>query len=323
MSRSTWSGRVGAGLTLALLLVGQSWAGEPPIASKTRAPAPANRAFHVGLWLPAFVDFNLNDARVAAQIWVEKWGKKSGLYDRADTEVFETSSKLQQQITQGSWDVIMFPVEEYFRVAEPLGFTPDFTISRGDLAGDEYVLLVRRDSGIRTLDDLEGRKLVVGSEHNQLTPTSWLRQVLEDRGLPDLAELAESTAGESRPTKVVLSVFFGQADAALVSRHEFDAMVELNPQVGQRLVALAASPRLLTLVFSLGAGLSEESRATLRDSLSEVHLDEEFRQLLLLQKVKRLVPIDAAALEASRRLYERNRALRRFKRSGPTGESKP
>ncbi len=303
--------RVNRALALAVLALwaglGRAPAAEPAGGGEDRA-APGSRVLRIGLWLPAFVNFNPNDARVASQVWVEKWGRKSGLYDGAETRVFEDSSNLGTQIAAEHWDLIMLPVEEFFRVGEPLGLTPDFTVTRGDQPGDVHVLLVRRDSGIAELKNLKGHRILVATEHNQFTGSAWLNDLLARQGLPELATLAEVLEGERKPAKQILPVFFGQADACLVSRYEFAAMVEMNPQVGEKLVVLAESPRLLSLVFCLAASLGADRRAALRASLATVHKDEEFRQLLLLQKVTCLEPPDQISLEATRVLCERRRA---------------
>ena len=271
--------------------------------------AGGERLLRVGIWLPGTVSLNFADARVAIQVWAERWGRKSGVFTGAEVQVFEVRPEtIASQVADPRWDAIFLPSEDFFATAERLGYVADYTIARTDSPGDVYVLVVRRDGGIREPVDLKGRRLIVANEHSSSCALVWLNRLLAGKGAPGLPALAASIVAEAKPAKQILPVFFGQADACLVSRHEFEAMAELNPQVGQKLEILATSPRLIPLVFSLGRGLNSREREALQTSVRIAQGDPDFRQLLMLHRMRAFEPIDRAALDTTRELWEWGRS---------------
>lgn len=288
-------------LMVGLLVCHATWADD---GTQSAAESGEDRVMNMALWLPIFSGFSPRDARVAARMWVEKWGKTSGVFDRAEAHAFNDLSRLDQDLVQESWDVVMLPVEEYLHVGEQRGLTPDYTIVRGGKPGDVYVLLVRSDAGIDELSDLKGKSMTFSTEHNHRNAVVWLDGLLAESNLPPLSVLAELTEGERKGARVILPVFFGQTDGCVVSLSEFETMAKLNPQLKRQLKVLATSPRVITIVFSVSPNVSELQRKALNESLLRLHEDKEYRQILLLHKVEGLAPIDRQILESTRRMYD-------------------
>jgi ABC-type phosphate/phosphonate transport system substrate-binding protein len=114
-----------------------------------------------------------------------------------------------------------FPKEE---LAEGFGGTRDM---------EGMMLVARRDSGIKDVRDLPGKRVLLqtGSEISvMLLDTACLRQFRKT-----CAQAGVILNGEGRSHQVVLQLFFGKADAALVRSHSYQTATELNPQIRDRL----------------------------------------------------------------------------------------
>ena len=266
-------------------------------------PQSSDRLLRMAIWMPAFTSHNPNDARAAVHVWVEKWGKKSGFFKQAEAVAFDDFSTLYKYMENNNADVMMLPVEEYLMIANKYRLDADFTVGRGGEPGDIYVLMVHRDGGVKTLEDLKDRHIIITSEHNHRNAVVWLNSLLADKGLPPAETFCRLSEAQAKPAKQILPVYFGQADACVVSLFEFQTMAELNPQVGHNLHALATSPRLISIVFSFNMNMAEARRSILEQSLALVHEDEDFKQVLTLHKVDRLMRIPPALLEATKKMY--------------------
>jgi ABC-type phosphate/phosphonate transport system substrate-binding protein len=95
------------------------------------------------------------------------------------------------------------------------------------------VLVVRRDSGIKGIRDMPGKRVLLqsGSEISaMLMNTLCLRHFHKG-----CVQAGVSLNSENRSHQLILQLFFGKADAALVRSHSYQTAVELNPQINERM----------------------------------------------------------------------------------------
>ena len=275
-------------------------------ASPSPVPNTMDRTLSFFYWLPIMSDFNSRDAQIAMKVWAEKFGEHTGIFNDGESFAFHNRSEMIQNLRNNKWDIVMLPAEEFFNTEREMGLCPDFTVKRGGLPGDEYVLLVHKGSGIDSLADLKGRKFVTSTKHNYQNILVWLDFLLSDHGLPSTDKFFQKVSGEHKECSVILPVFFRKVDACAVSRVDFELMSELNPQVGCNLKILVSSPRLIPIIFSIAPHIDSISREILLSSFLTVQEDKDFNQILTLHKVEGLAIIDEIALESTRRMYEQH-----------------
>jgi phosphonate transport system substrate-binding protein len=78
----------------------------------------------------------------------------------------------------------------------------------------------------------------------------WLSTILDAGHLGAADQFFSSVVEDVKAPRVVLPVFFGQADACVTSRRSFEVMCELNPQVSRDLTALAVSPPVVVTFYT-------------------------------------------------------------------------
>jgi ABC-type phosphate/phosphonate transport system substrate-binding protein len=100
-----------------------------------------------------------------------------------------------------------------------------------------------------------------------------------------------------------MPVFFRQADACIVTRQVFDLSLELNPQISRELTIISRKGKLSQGIIAVDRRLSEESKERLRQAFMTLHQTPEGAQLLMLFKVRKLVPYEAGYLKGTESLY--------------------
>lgn len=102
---------------------------------------------------------------------------------------------------------------------------------------DSHLLMVvRRDSGVRQLPDLAGKRLVM-LDDDELSEVYFETLLMRAWRKPDESRLS-SVHREKRSSAIVHRLFFNQADVALVERSTFDTAIAMNPQVAQQVMVL-------------------------------------------------------------------------------------
>lgn len=174
---------------------------------------------------------------------------------------------------------------------------------------DSYVVLARKGTTLKDLVSMKKRRLVVDSSNPLDMGRIWLETALKEKGLAPLDQTFTDLQVAKKPMRIVLPVFFGRADAYLVLKSAYDTMVDLNPQIGQKLDIVTHSPgfikNLVCVVDYLDPDLVAQMDATLR----EMHTTQVGRQVLVIFQLQRNFAFKPEYLEETERVFDRYRQL--------------
>ncbi|MCC7374953.1 MAG: PhnD/SsuA/transferrin family substrate-binding protein [Verrucomicrobiales bacterium] len=247
-----------------------------------------------------FSDVNENDARASIKAWGQTIVTERQISAVPESMLLRNQKELEDALEQGRVDAVGLTMIEFNLVREKVRFSPIFVTVIEKRPTEQYVLLASHGGKIHGIRDLAGARVIVQRGPPRLCLASvWLEDLLRTEGLPSLDQLAASTKSEIKVSKAVLPVFFGNADACLVTRGGFDAMCELNPQVGKRLAVVATSAEWIPAVFALRADYQSPSREGLIQGLKELHRSTPGRQVLTVFQSDRLEEADPALLEST------------------------
>ncbi len=277
------------------------------LALPLRSPAaePARDTFRVAFSAAMFSDVNPNDARAAVKGWAQTVARQRGIATDPAPSIITDLPGLSEALLSNRVDAVGITTEEYWTLSRSTPLNPVFIAGNGGRLRESFVVLVHRESGLKTLADLHERKLLVYQNPMASLAPHWLDTLLLEDGHPLAAEFLKEATSDTKLTRVVLPVFFKQSDACLVTRSGFDTMNELNPQLGRTLEVIATSPEFVPSVFCLRGSYAPPFKDNLLTGLRELHLTPAGQQVLTIFKIDRLVDEPASCLDSSLALLER------------------
>jgi ABC-type phosphate/phosphonate transport system substrate-binding protein len=278
----------------------------------TGAPAAGEQTasvVRIGLTVDMFTEVSKKDAEIALTSWVKEIVRMARAPMEARAILFDGGDAVAAAVLRGELDVFGMSTLDYLRWKDRLRATPAFVGDMGHGTEDEHLILVRRDSRFEGLKDLAGKRLLTATGALGALSEMWLDTILRKQGLPARGQHFSEVRAVSRSSQLILPVFFRQADVALAPAAAFATMQELNPQLGRELVVLARSPRLLPALMLFSGAASEAKRTLVIDSVLRLTQSVTGKQVLLLFKISRVVPIEPSQINGVLNLLQEHGAL--------------
>lgn len=240
-------------------------------------------------------EVNESDANVAMQAWRDAVARQVGL--QIDVHVANLA-RLVHEVRENQVDGFTLTTPEFIAVQNYSSPTivMDAANSKG---GDEYLLLVHDEGGIRSLADLRHKLVNVYDNREMSLANFWLENLLAAANLGTPPEFFGRVAIHNKLSPVVLPVYFRQADACLVTRRGFATMSELNPQLGRKLRILCSSPKLITSFMAFHKDCPPAKRQQLQSALASLHKTAAGQQALTLFESGQLVMGDYSLLRTT------------------------
>jgi hypothetical protein len=274
-----------------------------------RLHAAAPQPLRLGLSETLVMDLNVNDARAALLVWINRISTERDLPVDYKPNVFDTSLDLLKRIRTSQVDAVAINILEYRQVADHLDSSE--VLIQEDGAKRQYVLLVKSSGNARKLADLRGRKLIVQRSPIMCIAAEWVNALLGADHLELKESFFGSMATEIKPVKVMLPVFFGQADACVTTRGAFETMAELNPQVLRELRPLATSAELAPISYMFRRNYRDPNRQLWVSALSDLNSSVTGRQLLTMFQADGLVVRGSECLSSALAILEQSDRFRR------------
>ena len=161
---------------------------------------------------------------------------------------------------------------------------------------DQGVIFARKDSGIRTVADMKGKRIAFV---DRATVTGYLFAVayLRENGVNNIDQFFREYSFVGSHDSVIHSVLDYRADIGLAKRSIYSMMVAKDPSIGDELVILAGSGELPDTTLCLRRDLPAGIKARIRDVLLGMDKDPKGREVLRKFEALRFIP-------ASRNDYE-------------------
>ena len=269
----------------------------------TCADAEDNSRLRIGFTGSAFQDVTNTDIKAAVSVLIRKVAWKH--FGKAESRFYETLSEMAADLKNRKIDILAMPVEEFMELRKQLPIDPLLISSAENGTEMEMVLLVRKDSGIHTIRDLRGKSFVMPMRNPRCLNIymAWLETMLMEEGSKGINSYFSSVKETRTASKAIMPVFFRQADACIVTREVFDLTAELNPQISRELTIISRKGKLSQGVIAVDRRLPEETKEKLRQAFLTLHQNPEGKQLLMLFKVRKLVPFAPGNMKGTEALY--------------------
>ncbi len=194
----------------------------------------------MGVYLPGINnETNESDIRISMDYWTEQLSHELNVIDEK-TEFFVDMHEMSESLKNNQLDMIVAPplsIVKHINLADLIdgyiGVRPN-----GKLYS--LILLVKNDAAITSLADLRGKRLVMpeNDELSEVFIDTQVRKIYKG----GFEHFFSSIAYQKKNTRLILDLFFGKADAALVYLPAYEVMTELNPQVKSETKLLLTYP---------------------------------------------------------------------------------
>jgi phosphonate transport system substrate-binding protein len=263
----------------------------------------------VGYTIDKFSDVDVNDAKAAVKVWMDMIVKRRGAATKTELLTYQDLPSLEKAIRDKKIDLVFLYPEEYLEIKNRIPFEPvAISTPLNDLV-KRFSVLVRKDRGIQEVRGLRGRGILVERSENSGLLNLWFETLLMREGALSARDFFLNVRETNKTSQAVLPVFFGQADACVVSHSAFGIMTELNPQLSQEIAVIALSAGYIRGVVCMSTSFHEKYGGLVEEILS-IHAEAQGKQILTLIKVNRMVPFESSYLETVEALLREHRALK-------------
>ncbi|MFH0725135.1 MAG: PhnD/SsuA/transferrin family substrate-binding protein [Pseudomonadota bacterium] len=240
--------RAGLMILLFLAVCRPVYAGTP-----VGKPGAGNDIFRFVISRNMLSEVKVEDTRAAMKVWIQTVAATRQIPIDPEPGVYDNLEEMIRALRDNAVDGFNVTTEECWRLSKAIKPGRVVVGVNNDQIMEEYVILVRRDKGFKSIDDLRSRSLRMLDNPRMSLAVIWLDSLLLGKGLNPATTFCGPVTSAGKLSQTVLPVFFGQSDACLVTRRGFHTMSELNPQVGNQLDVLAASPGVVPTVFAFRA----------------------------------------------------------------------
>ena len=178
------------------------------------------------------------------------------------------------------------------------------TVLHGETPLTNLVLLTRKDHPSKEVSDLKGVDLIFHQGPNYSLAEFWLENIVTQSGGENIESFFASRTKAFRPGEVVLPVFFKKIDACVIAKENWEAMAEMNPQLGEHLKVVAESKNVIGNMIAFHRDFEAEGKEEFIQQMLRFHESKAGNQLLTLSRAKRMVAYQTEWLDGVRALVD-------------------
>jgi len=236
----------------------------------------------------SFVEVNIKDAQTLASRLTDYIVNKKG--GKSDTRIYTSLHGIEADLNSTNLDLVVLVASEYVKMKNRSLLEPVFLSARDNDIYEQLVLLVRKDSGFRTIRELKGKVFINHRGQYADLKNIWIETLVVKEGGRDIKKYFRFSKEVMKPSHAVLAVYFKQADFCVVTRNNFEVAAELNPQLHKDLFVLSESRPFAGGIIAIRKDYNSRNREIIMDSLEKLHKDVQGQQLLTIFHKNKLVP---------------------------------
>ena len=258
---------------------------------RSQTPEDNIGSFQVAFSTNVFKGVYLNDAIAGAKILTEalikEYSRKQ--YSVTPPAIFSTLKELENLLELEEVEVLIMHTTEFLQVKHSNLVEPICVAVRDGSPYDIFYLLVNKDNNYKKIDDLKGKRILVGSPFEGDIPVIWLEKLLNQKKLKPKEKYFSSIEYFDKALPAILPVFFNKADACIITKSLFETISELNPQLKSALTPIEISqPISIGLVVMRKNISSQDLKDDIKNAFLKMHENANGRQYLNIFRIERV-----------------------------------
>jgi len=250
-----------------------------------------------------FLNVDYNDAKAAIKVYIDNLQEQIVSGFSLKPIMFEDTDDLLRNYNKENLAVITLSTIDFLAYRSRLSLYPILVSSGKTDPLETYLILIRKDENINNIEYLADKKIGILQKGNDPIPVMWLNILLDANKISLKEKSFGSVIIVKSESQLILSLFFRQLDACLVSKTAFETMIEINPQIGSQLTILKSSPRYLKAVSSFTPKFRKTKFSdSLLQHLTTLDRYPAGRQLFALTKTAKVIPYKEEYLDNVRTL---------------------
>lgn len=156
-------------------------------------------------------------------------------------------------------------------------------------ATEQSYIFVRKDSGIRNIAEMKGKRIVF-VDRATVTGYIFALAYFREHGVKDIDSYFSEHSFAGSHGSVIHSVLDSRADIGLATSNIYNMMVAKDPTIGNELAVIARSGELPDVTLCLRKGLPAEIQSRIRDILLSMDKDKKGREVLSKFEALKFIP---------------------------------
>lgn len=258
------------------------------------------KPFRVGFSTGLFSDINENDAKASIRAWAEQIARVNNIQMDPDVHMYKDIDAIVYALQAGNLDAISFLFQDFLEAGNKTGMEECFATESNSSLFEKYIVLTHVDSGIKRIEDLNGRSVIIRQGARMSLADDWLdRSISKKSSDNSAADFFGSITKTNKVSLSVLPVFFKKSDAAVVNLSGFNAICELNPKLKEKLEIIEESSPLIPALICFRKDFDSAEKKRIIEAFKNLHKTPAGRQILTVFKSEALILLTQGQLEES------------------------
>jgi ABC-type phosphate/phosphonate transport system substrate-binding protein len=252
---------------------------------------------------------NSEDARLALEIIMRQTIVRETYPFRMKLDFISDYGVADSVVASGRYHFVTLTSLDYLSLIHSANLTPLMILSKKVQPTETLYLVAAKGKPLERIKKQPQRSLMIDHGRTGGLSRLWMDTVLWKRGYRSCDHFFTQIKAVKKTSQLLLSVFFGQADACIISASAYAVMAELNPQIDTRLEILDRSPQLVMLLLCATDLAEQDMRNALITEALGSDTDPAVRQALIMVQMERIIPFKQAYFLATEALFTAHREM--------------
>jgi ABC-type phosphate/phosphonate transport system substrate-binding protein len=269
-----------------------------------------SRVMHAGLLEETFWGTNKQDAKLALEVLFRSLSKKANETYSVEVIVYRDLPSMVPDIRKGEIDLASLFCYDYIRIQDAGLMEPILVGVKNGTAYEKYCLVVRRDGAINNVRQLKNKSMTISLLGAGDNPCIWLDTLLMKKERKMSKEYFGAMKKVNNVKKALLPVYFGQADACVITSRSFATESEMNPDIGRKLMSIEESPELLSTIICIRSNFDPSLKDKLIKNAITVHENPDGKQVLSILRLDSIAQYEPDLIKSFLKLLKEYSTLR-------------